>query len=167
MPDATPQSRSRLVRMLADACGSLGMTGGQSLDLAAEGRELSVAEIEHMYALKTGALIHASVFSAALLSDSASDEQLAALDAFGRSIGVAFQIKDDILDVEGETEVIGKQAGADQRLNKATYPGLVGIETARTRCEELLASALQRLDDFGENAASLRWLAQFIVERGN
>ena len=167
MPDATPQTRSRLVKMLADACGSLGMTGGQSLDLAAEGRELSIAEIEHMYALKTGALIHASVFSAALLSDSASDEQLAALDAFGRSIGVAFQIKDDILDVEGETEVIGKQAGADQRLNKATYPGLVGIETARKRCEELLASALQRLDDFGENAASLRWLAQFIVERGN
>lgn len=167
MPEATAQTRLRLVKMVADACGSLGMTGGQSLDLSAEGRELSIAEIEQMYALKTGALIHASIVSAALLSDTASDEQVAALDAFGRSIGVAFQIKDDILDVEGETEVIGKQTGADQRLNKATYPGLVGIETARARCDELLASALQRLDDFGENAASLRWLARFIVERGN
>jgi farnesyl diphosphate synthase len=96
-----------------------------------------------------------------------SDEQAAAIDAFGRTIGIAFQIKDDILDVEGETEVIGKQSGADKRLNKATYPGLIGIEEARQRCDELLGSALQRLDDFGEDAASLRWLAQFIVERGN
>jgi geranylgeranyl pyrophosphate synthase len=143
------------------------MTGGQSLDLAAEGRELSVDEIEHMYAMKTGALIHAAVVAPAMLSDTVSDQQAAAIDAFGRTIGIAFQIKDDILDVEGETEVIGKQSGADKRLNKATYPGLVGIEEARQRCDELLGSALQRLDDFGEDAASLRWLAQFIVERGN
>jgi geranylgeranyl pyrophosphate synthase len=167
MPDAPPQTRSRLVKMVADACGSLGMTGGQSLDLAAEGRELSIDEIEHMYAMKTGALIHAAVVAPAMLSDTVSDEQAAAIDAFGRTIGIAFQIKDDILDVEGETEVIGKQSGADKRLNKATYPGLVGIEEARQRCDELLGSALQRLDDFGEDAASLRWLAQFIVERGN
>ncbi len=167
LPGASPQARSRLVKMVADACGSLGMTGGQSLDLSAEGRQLSVDEIEHMYALKTGALIHASVVSASLLSDVASDEKTAAISAFGRTIGVAFQIKDDILDVEGKTEVIGKQAGADQRLNKSTYPGLVGIEAAKQRCDELLASALQRLDDFGDDAASLRWLAQFIVERGN
>ena len=167
MPDAAPQTASRLIKLVADACGSLGMTGGQSLDLAAEGRELAVDEIEHMYAMKTGALIHASVVSAALLSDTVSAEQAAAIDAFGQTIGIAFQIKDDILDVEGETEIIGKQSGADQRLNKATYPGLVGIEKARQRCDELLDSALQRLDDFGEDAASLRWLARFIVERGN
>ncbi len=167
IPDALPRTRSRLVKIVADACGSLGMTGGQSLDLSAEGRQLSVDEIEHMYAMKTGALIHASVVSAALLSDTVSDEQAAAIDGFGRTIGVAFQIKDDILDVEGETEVIGKQSGADQRLNKATYPGLVGIEKSRQRCDELLASALHRLDDFGEDAAPLRWLARFIVERGN
>ena len=167
MSDAPPKTRSRLVKMVADACGSLGMTGGQSLDLAAEGRELSVDEIEHMYALKTGALIHASVVSPAMLSDTVSDQQTAAIDAFGRTIGIAFQIKDDILDVEGETEVIGKHSGADQRLNKATYPGLLGIEAARRRCDELLDSALQKLDDFGDDAASLRWLARFIVERGN
>jgi geranylgeranyl diphosphate synthase type II len=167
MPDTAPQTASRLIKLVADACGSLGMTGGQSLDLAAEGRELAVDEIEHMYAMKTGALIHASVVSAALLSDTVSAEQAAAIDAFGQTIGIAFQIKDDILDVEGETEIIGKQSGADQRLNKATYPGLVGIEKARQRCDELLDSALQSLDDFGEDAASLRWLARFIVERGN
>jgi len=167
MPDAPPQTRSRLVKMVADACGSLGMTGGQSLDLAAEGRELSLDEIEHMYAMKTGALIHAAVVAPAMLSDTVSDQQTAAIDAFGRTIGIAFQIKDDILDIEGETDVIGKQSGADKRLNKATYPGLVGIKQARQRCDELLGSALQRLDDFGEDAASLRWLARFIVERGN
>ena len=147
IPDTAPQTAARLIKLVADACGSLGMTGGQSLDLAAEGRELGVDEIEHMYALKTGALIHASVVSAALLSDTVSAEQAAAIDAFGQTIGIAFQIKDDILDVEGETEVIGKQSGADQRLNKATYPGLVGIEKARQRCDELLDSALQKLDD--------------------
>jgi farnesyl diphosphate synthase len=167
IPNAPRQTRSRLVKMVADACGSLGMTGGQSLDLSAEGRELSVDEIEHMYAMKTGALIHASVVAPTLLSNAVSDEQSAAIEAFGRTIGIAFQIKDDILDVEGETEIIGKLSGADRRLNKATYPGLVGIEKARQRCDELLGSALQRLDDFGEDAASLRWLAQFIVERGN
>ena len=166
IPNAPRQTRTRLVKMVADACGSLGMTGGQSLDLSAEGRELSADEIEHMYAMKTGALIHASVVAPTLLSNAVSDQQSAAIDAFGRTIGIAFQIKDDILDVEGDTEVIGKQSGADQRLNKATYPGLVGVEKARQRCDELLGSALQKLDDFGEDAASLRWLARFIVERG-
>jgi farnesyl diphosphate synthase len=166
-PDTTAGSRVRLVRLVADACGSLGMTGGQSLDLAAEGRSLSADAIEHMYAMKTGALIHAAVLSAALLAESIPQPEMSAIDAFGRTIGIAFQIKDDILDVEGDTDVIGKQAGADERLRKATYPGLLGIEQARQRCEELLRSALQRLDDFGDRAASLRWLARFIVERGN
>ncbi|MGI9199420.1 MAG: polyprenyl synthetase family protein [Woeseiaceae bacterium] len=165
--DTSPEQRARLVKMVADACGSLGMTGGQSLDLSAEGRDLTAEQIEQMYAMKTGALIHASVLAPALLADSLTDEQVSAIDAFGRTIGIAFQIKDDILDVEGDTDTIGKQAGADERLNKATYPGLMGIKKARQRCDELLASALERLDDFGESAASLRWLARFIVERGN
>ena len=159
--------RTRLVKLVAHACGSVGMTGGQSLDLAAEGRNLSAEAIEHMYAMKTGALIHASVVSAALLSETVPAEQLSAIDAFGRTIGVAFQIRDDILDVEGETEVIGKPAGSDEKLDKATYPGLVGIKQARERCDALLNSALEKLDDFGEDAASLRWLARFIVERGS
>jgi geranylgeranyl pyrophosphate synthase len=120
-----------------------------------------------MYSLKTGALIHAAVVSASILCDKLSADQASAIDAFGRTIGVAFQIKDDILDVEGETHLIGKHTGADQRLGKATYPGLMGIDRARNRCDSLLHNALEQLDDFGATADSLRWLARFIVERGN
>lgn len=166
-PDCSPQTRTRLVQLVADACGSLGMTGGQSLDLAAEGQAISADEIENIYAMKTGALIHASVVAAAYLCKTISAEQHSAIDAFGRTIGVAFQIRDDILDVEGDIDVIGKQTGADEFLKKATYPGLLGIENARSRCDELMHSALQQLDDFGDAAASLRWLARFIVERSN
>jgi len=162
-----PATRVKLVKLLADACGSIGMTGGQSLDLAAEGQSLDAAQIEHMYSLKTGALIHASVVSASELKADLSPERISALDAFGRTIGIAFQIKDDILDVEGDTDIIGKPSGSDQRLDKATYPGLVGIRNARQRCDELLSGALEHLDDFGTDAEPLSWLARFIVERGS
>ena len=155
----------RLVDLIAAASGSIGMTGGQSMDLAAEGNSLTAVALERMYALKTGALIHASVVSAGLLCEDLVDGDAAALDGFARAIGVAFQVKDDILDVEGETHVIGKQAGADQRLSKATYPGLFGIETSRQRCDDLLRDALCHLQQFGEAAAPLEWLARFIVER--
>ena len=165
--DVAAATRTRLVKLVADACGSTGMTGGQSMDLAAEGRSLLAEEIEHMYSLKTGALIHASVVSASLLDDKLTANRASAIDAFGRTIGVAFQIKDDLLDVEGDTAVIGKQAGADQRLGKATYPGLIGIDAARCRCDNLLHNALEQLDDFGDDADSLRWLARYIVKRGN
>ena len=165
--DVSAWTRIRLIKLVADAVGSVGMTGGQSMDLAAEGQSLTAAEIEHMYALKTGALIHASVAAAALLAEELPADRASAIDAFGRTIGIAFQIKDDILDVEGETEVIGKQSGADQRLGKATYPGLVGIDEARARCNSLLRSSLEQLDDFDDDAEPLRWLARFIVERGN
>jgi len=162
-----PATRVKLVTLLADACGSTGMTGGQSLDLAAEGQALDAGQIEHMYSLKTGALIHASVVSASEMSTGLSPERMSALDAFGRTIGIAFQIKDDILDVEGDTEVIGKPSGSDQRLDKATYPGLTGITKARQRCDELLNGALEHLDDFGTDAEPLSCLARFIVERGS
>jgi farnesyl diphosphate synthase len=158
-------ARARVVSLVANACGSAGMTGGQALDLAAEGKTLSLEDIEHMYALKTGALIHAAVLTPALIADGISSEQRAAIDAFGRTIGIAFQIKDDILDIEGETREIGKEAGADARRAKATYPGLVGVDEARRRCTELLQSSIEQLDDFGDAADPLRWLARFIVER--
>ena len=165
--DLAPAIRNQLVKLVAAACGSIGMTGGQSMDLAAEGRSLTAEEIEHMYSLKTGALIHASVVSASLLGEHLGTDRMSAIDAFGRTIGIAFQIKDDILDVEGDTAVIGKTSGADQRLGKATYPGLVGIDEARSRCHALLRTALEQLDDFGADAESLRWLAHFMVERGS
>ncbi len=159
-------TRTALVRLVADAAGSIGMTGGQSIDLGAEGQKLSVAELEHMYSLKTGALIHAAIMSACLLCDDLDREHVKALDDFGRLVGVAFQIKDDILDVEGETHVIGKPSGSDEKLGKATYPSLFGIEASRKRCDELLEQALARLERFAAAAAPLEWLARYIVARG-
>ena len=158
--------RIQLVKLVADACGSIGMTGGQSIDLRAEGQALDIAELEHMYALKTGALIHASVMSAGLLAEDMPPGRVAALDGFSRAIGLAFQIRDDLLDVEGQTDVIGKPAGSDERLNKATYPGLFGIEASRKRCDELLADGLRHLNAI-DGAEPLAWLARYIVARGN
>jgi len=160
-------TRIALVGLVADACGSIGMTGGQAMDLAAEGQQLSTADIERMYALKTGALIHASVVAAALVCPDPGNDVANRLDEFARAVGVAFQIKDDILDVEGDTDVIGKPAGSDEALSKATYPGLHGMGAARQRCDDLLAEGLQILEPFGDNAEALRWLASFIVSRGN
>ena len=157
--------RVRLVKLVADACGSTGMTGGQSIDLRAEGRSLGATELEDMYAKKTGALIHASVMSACLLAGDVGRDTSAALDGFGRAIGVAFQIRDDLLDVEGRTEDIGKPAGSDVQLNKATYPGLLGIEASRKRCDELLEEGLGFIAGL-PRTASLTWLARFIVDRG-
>jgi len=167
MAGITPDKRIRLIETVAKACGSLGMTGGQSIDLSSEGRSLSQAKLEQMYALKTGALIEASVMAASCLADDLPGDREDALLEFSRNIGIAFQIKDDILDVEGETDVIGKQAGADERLAKATYPSLFGIAASRQRCESLLQVGLQQLEIFGDDAASLRWLARYIVERGS
>ncbi len=154
-----------LVRLLAEACGSLGMTGGQSIDLDSEGRSLLPAELEQMHALKTGALIRASVLSACGVGRGATEAQRGALDRFARAIGLAFQIRDDILDVEGETQVIGKQAGNDQRLRKATWPSVFGLEASRERCRQLLSEGLGCLDNFGRDADALRWLARYVVER--
>jgi len=164
--NAPASAQNALVKLLADACGSIGMTGGQSIDLAAEGQTLTAEELEHMYALKTGALIHAAVVSACLLREDLDDNSAAALDAFGRKIGVAFQIKDDILDVEGETDVIGKPSGSDEKLGKATYPALFGVDASRSRCDELLQSALANLQPLGKSAEPLEWLARYIVDRG-
>jgi geranylgeranyl pyrophosphate synthase len=157
--------RAQLVKLVADACGSTGMTGGQSIDLGAEGCSLEAAELEHMFALKTGALIHASVMSASLLAKPVPADYSMALDGFGRAIGLAFQIRDDLLDVEGKTEDIGKTAGSDERMNKATYPALFGVEASRRRCDELLAEGLAHLEVLPDTAA-LSWLARFIVDRG-
>lgn len=163
---ASSVSRNGLVRLVANACGSIGMTGGQSIDLAAEGHTLTANELEHMYALKTGALIHASIMSACLLCEDLEQDRCDGLDRFGRDIGVAFQIKDDILDVEGETHIIGKPSGSDEKLRKATYPSLFGLGASHARCDELLDSALGRLGCCRGPSAPLEWLARYIVERG-
>jgi geranylgeranyl pyrophosphate synthase len=163
--DVPADTRVRLVRLLADACGSIGMTGGQAIDLASEGKTLNGEELERMYRLKTGALIHAAVASACLLCPDLSEKRTLALGNFAQAVGVAFQIRDDILDIEGETTVIGKPAGSDAALRKATYPGQFGLEPARRRCDELLARAFAELETLKASAEPLKWLARYIVER--
>ncbi len=154
-----------IIKTVSAACGSLGMTGGQSIDLASEGQTLSAKELAEMHFLKTGALIRACVISASCLANELSPQKLTALDRFSRDIGLAFQIRDDILDVAGETAVIGKHAGADQKLAKATWPALFGLEEARRRCDELLNSGTAQLSIFGTDAEPLNLLAAYIIER--
>ena len=159
------EKKAELVRLVASASGSLGMTGGQSIDLASEGKRLSGDELEEMHSLKTGALIHACTMAACCLADEVSEEQVSSMDVFGRSIGLAFQIRDDLLDIEGDTGTIGKTAGADLLRDKATWPAIFGVEESRRRCDELLDAAHEALQVFGSRSDSLRWLADFIVKR--
>jgi geranylgeranyl diphosphate synthase type II len=162
-----PAVRVRIIELLAEASGTNGMAGGQALDLAAIGRVLAEDELREMHARKTGALIRASVLMAATAAARQSAARLTMLDAFATHIGLAFQIQDDILDVEGDPDTLGKATGADRALNKPTYPSVLGMETAKARCLELHARAIQSLRDFGPGADQLRWLADFVVSRDN
>ncbi|HEX9583688.1 MAG TPA: farnesyl diphosphate synthase [Gammaproteobacteria bacterium] len=162
---ATAPERLDMARTLANASGSKGMAGGQAIDLSAVGKTLVLAELEKMHLHKTGALIRASVRLGALSGNGVSEETLALLDRYARCIGLAFQIRDDILDVEGETEVLGKQSGADMARNKPTYPSLLGLDPARQKADDLHKEALECLGKFGPEADALRWLSEFIVSR--
>ena len=162
---ATAEVRLKMIATLAQASGSRGMAGGQAIDLAAVGRDLSVAELEDMHIHKTGALIRASVLLGALSQPALDAAQLARFDHYAKCIGLAFQIRDDILDVEGDPALLGKAPGADQFRNKPTYPALLGMTGARQRCEELCGEALASLAGLDERAAVLRWLCEYIVQR--
>ncbi|MEZ5566728.1 MAG: polyprenyl synthetase family protein [Gammaproteobacteria bacterium] len=160
-----PAAQLKLVALLATACGSNGMTGGQSMDLAAEGRRLDPAELEHIYRLKTGCLMRASVMAAACCAPAVPLATLHALERFCDALGLAFQVRDDILDIEGTTEETGKTGGSDQAKGKATYPHLFGMPRARQRADELLAQAMDTLAPFGDEFDGLRWAARYIVLR--
>lgn len=162
-PDATV--RARLVDVLALAAGSRGMAGGQAIDLAAVGRELNLGELEDMHIHKTGALIRASVVMGALCRPDLDDEPLGRLDHYAKCIGLAFQIRDDILDIEGKTSQLGKTAGADRARQKPTYPGLVGLAAAEDHSLALYEEAVASLSGFGASADLLRALADRIVTR--
>jgi farnesyl diphosphate synthase len=164
-PALQDSEKTAIITAVAEACGSLGMTGGQSIDLASEGQMLSADALAEMYYLKTGALIRACVMSVTCLAPNLSATDTAALDSFARDIGLAFQIRDDILDVAGETEVIGKRAGADEKMSKATWPALFGLDESRRRCDALLDAGTRHLKIFGKDAEPLRSLAVYIVER--
>ena len=162
--DAPAQLRVDWLRTLADASGAGGMCGGQALDIDATGRLQTLDELQRMHALKTGALIRAAVRMGAL-GGGAAPGDLELLDGFAASLGLAFQVRDDILDVESSSEKLGKTAGKDQAQAKSTYPALLGMAGAKAKLDELAGTMREALQDFGDKAAPLAALARLAVER--
>jgi geranylgeranyl pyrophosphate synthase len=160
----SPKQRLALAKTLAAAAGARGMVGGQAIDLGAVDQQLNLQQLESMHQLKTGALIRASVRMGALCGN-ADQARLEELDRYAHSVGLAFQILDDILDVESDTSTLGKQQGADARLNKPTYPALLGLDKAKEHARQRYEEALEALSNFGEEARILRELAHYIVKR--
>jgi farnesyl diphosphate synthase len=154
-----------MVRLLARASGSLGMCGGQAIDLASVGLQLSLEELEQMHRLKTGALLRASVLLGALAGKELSDSETQALDAYSRAIGLAFQVVDDVLDATADSATLGKTAGKDAADNKPTYVSLLGLDASRALAEKLRTDAHRALEQFGEQARHLRDIADLIVQR--
>ncbi|VAW58016.1 (2E,6E)-farnesyl diphosphate synthase [hydrothermal vent metagenome] len=164
---ASATDRIEMIKLLAQASGSLGMAGGQAIDLAAVGKSLTLDELENMHCLKTGALIRASVLLGAMCCPDVPDTKLNALDTYARCVGLAFQIHDDVLDVTADTLTLGKPQGSDIKQNKPTYPALLGLQGAIDRAQELHHRAIDALEIFDASADTLRQLSAYIVERGH
>ena len=160
-----PAVRLKLIEILASASGTAGMAGGQALDLAAEGRRIGLAEIEEIHARKTGALIHAAVMMAAACRPDLPMEHSAALDRYATAVGLAFQIQDDLLDIEGDPKLLGKAVGADEAAAKPTYPVMAGVVAARPRMQELHTTALDALAPLGPQGQSLVDVSNWLVLR--
>ncbi len=170
MPDVPVTNRLAMLSELANASGANGMCLGQILDLCAEGHSVSLEELENIHRHKTGALIRSAVRLGALASGEKGKAALPQLDRYASAIGLAFQVQDDILDVVGETEKLGKQQGNDQALGKSTYPALMGIDNAKTKAWDLYQEALSALSVLSlqsYNTKPLEVLANFIIERDN
>ncbi len=157
-------TRLALVREFSLAAGAHGMVGGQAMDILSEHQEVDLETVRFIHTHKTGAIIRASVRVGALLAD-ADETSLQTLTRYGERIGVAFQIVDDILDVEGDTELLGKEAGADGKLEKATYPHVTGMDTAKTTAKQLIDDAVRLLEPFGDRADPLKGIADLILKR--
>lgn len=160
----TVEARLRVIQEIAQAAGSKGMVGGQVVDILHEDREVDVPTLQYLHIHKTGALIRACLRVGGILA-SAGPEQLDALTRYGERIGLAFQIVDDILDLEGSLEALGKQAGSDLRKKKATFPALLGIEESRQWAHRLVSEAKQAVMIFGDRRAALQAIADFVVMR--
>jgi len=161
-----------MVRVLAQASGAAGMAGGQALDLSATGKAqsqevMSLEDLKVMHEHKTGALIRASVQLGALAANQVQQKTLDALDIYAKNIGLSFQIKDDILDIESDTQTLGKQQGADINLNKVTYPALLGLDGAKEMAQQCHQNALDSLSAFDDQAEPLRWLSEYIITRNH
>ena len=161
----SPQRQLEMLQVFSRACGARGMAGGQAIDLANVGRQIALPELEFMHILKTGALIRASVLMGAMCGLPLPEEEMNGLDHYGKCIGLAFQVVDDILDCESNTEKLGKTVGKDQDANKPTYVSLMGIAPAKRFADELLRDALGALGAFDGRADRLRQLAEYIVRR--
>ncbi|MGQ0580271.1 MAG: polyprenyl synthetase family protein [Betaproteobacteria bacterium] len=154
-----------MIELLARACGSRGMAGGQAIDFEATGKVLAVTELEFMHVHKTGALIRASVALGARCGDALSAAQFNELDRFGKFIGLAFQVVDDVLDARSSTATLGKTAGKDSKNNKPTYVSALGLDAARKFAADLREDALRALDALPQDGGRLRQVADFIVSR--
>ncbi|UPG95614.1 (2E,6E)-farnesyl diphosphate synthase [Luteibacter aegosomatissinici] len=162
-----PVQRIAMLRTLGAACGAEGMAGGQAFDLSAVGRKLTLEELERMHAYKTGALIRASVRLGALAAGCRDTALLERLDRYGHAVGLAFQVRDDILDIEGESAVIGKTAGKDAAADKPTFPSIIGLEASRARLAALVNEALDAIAPLGERGEWLAELARYSAHRGH
>ena len=156
-----------MIDALAEASGSRGMVGGQAIDLQSEGKNLSLPELETLHIHKTGALIRACLKLACDAAPSLDPAHAESLDRYGKCIGLAFQIQDDVLDIEGSSAELGKTAGKDSASLKSTYPSVMGLPAAKQRAAELFDEANKVLNVFGEKAEALRWLAQHIQGRNH
>jgi len=157
-------ARLRVINEIAQAAGSRGMVGGQVVDILQEDREVDLATLLYLHTHKTGSLIRACLRVGGIIS-SAGSEQMEALTRYGDRVGLAFQIVDDILDVEGSLEALGKRAGSDLRKKKATFPGLLGLEESRQRARSLVREAKHALSIFGDRGAALGAIADYVVAR--
>jgi farnesyl diphosphate synthase len=162
--DIAPHLKLSLLDVLINASGSEGMCGGQQLDIDASHQRLALHELQVLHAMKTGALIVASVQMAAIIGEADADA-FAALTAFAQDLGLAFQIQDDILDVESDTETLGKSAGKDAEQEKSTYPAVLGLDGAKALLAELAVRMPKHLAPFAERADALKTLAEFAVQR--
>jgi farnesyl diphosphate synthase len=164
--DSVPAARQvAMLRLLAHAGGSAGMCGGQAIDLDSVGLSLTLAQLEQMHQLKTGALLRAAVVLGALAGRDVSGTELKALDAYSNAIGLAFQVVDDVLDATADSATLGKTAGKDAAANKPTYVSILGLEPSRVLAEKLRCDAHEALAPFGDKAQRLRELADLVVQR--
>ena len=163
--ELTPEHRIEMLSLLTEASGAHGMAGGQAVDLASVGKQLTLEQLEHMHQLKTGALIRASIMLGGMCKQDITEDELQLLSEYARCIGLSFQIQDDILDVVSDTETLGKPQGSDEEQQKPTFPAIIGLEESRRRAIEQHEFAIKILEPLDEKADSLRQLSAYIVER--
>ena len=161
-----PSSQIQITARLSSAIGPSGMAGGQAMDIAAEGALIDEKTLEDIHRRKTGELIRASIAMPGLLADTSRDIAMK-LDEFGSDIGLVFQIRDDLLEVEQDTATLGKSAASDKEKEKATYPSILGVQGAEDRASELYARAMRSLESLGARSDGLRWVSDYIIKRSN